>query len=351
METKTNIIDKVLSDDTFISILRSYKNAKTGAHKATFNDGYKNGLCNCLYLIEIDGKAKKIILPIFSTQKTVTWSFFYLKTIKENIPASYLEGLEDHEILNMVLCPLYFFDTISDDVTYMALISAQDFMNKGIKGKNGYSTYFWNKDLPNKFSKNKKELISDCFVMTLPYLSKDEIREICKRYATKYVARFGDTNERSEITKINNIYHGLYAQVIVYIKLLNDGHDVLMTWYNEDDLGIDIQVLIDGEYYNIDVKSTTTKDLRISKNRKETDFYAVCDWKANEPVLLGYLFKYDFWQSDINQTESPVNKDGMWLKPISNVKKSFVMLENFQEKVHTYNKIKMKQNEVLFNAR
>jgi len=349
MENKKNIVDMIIQDNTFLSILTSYKNNKTNAHKAVFNDGYKNGLCDCLYLIEIDGKAKKIILPIFSSQKTTTWNFLYLKTIKSVIPESYLENLEDHEILNMVICPLYYYDESNNDVTYMSLISAQDFLNNGIKGKNGYSTYFWNKDLPNKYSKTKKDLISDLFILTLPFLTKQEIKDICKVYATKYVSRFSDVSKRSEITKINNIYQGLYAQISIYLDLLNSGEIVYMTWYNEDDLGIDIKILIDNQIYNIDVKSTKTKNLQISKNRYETDFYAVCNWKKQEANLLGYLFKYDFWQSNLNNTIQPENKDGMWIKSLESISNKLVNTSDFKTKISEYNKLKMKQNEILFN--
>ncbi len=102
-------------------------------------------------------------------------------------------------------------------------------------------------------------------------------------------------------------------------------------------------------WINIDVKSTKTDDLKISKNRKETDFYAVCSWDKSNPILLGFLFKYDFWKSDLTKSKSPEKKDDMWFKTLKDIKKDMTDIDNIYSKYHNYQIQRMKRNERLFN--
>lgn len=349
---KNEIVEKILHDSNFTSILNSFKNDITSAFKIEFDNEYKNGLCNILYGVTINGKLQKIILPIFSSEKTTTWNLAYLKDIKRVIPEAMLATLEDHEIIDMIYCPLYFLDKYSGEIIFLSLISAHDFVHNGIKGKNGYSTYFWNDKLPNSYSINKKQLNSDVFIMSLPHYSKKQIKDICKTYATKYYERFANVSKRSAQTIIKNISTGLYAQIIVYLDLLQAGHVVSMNWQTEDDLGIDIRLFINDIYLNIDVKSTHDENLKISKNRKETDFYAVCSWEKSEPVLEGYVFKFDFWKSEILDTVAPVKSGDMFIKSIKELKKEKALI-HFDEmfgKFNNYKLKKLKRNERLFNA-
>lgn len=349
---KEEIVDKILKDSNFTGILKSFKNEITSAFKIEFDNEYKNGLCNILYGVTINDKLEKIILPIFSSEKTTTWNFSYLKDIKRVIPANMLNGLEDHQIIDMIYCPLYFLDKYSGEIIFLSLISARNFIDNGMKGKNGYSTYFWNDKLPNKYSINKKELVSDVFIMSLPHYTKKQLKEICKTYATKFHAKFADVTKRNEQTKIKNISNGLYAQISVYLDLLKSGYDVTMDWHTEDDLGIDIQLLLNDVLFNIDVKSTQDENLKISKNRKETDFYAVCTWNKNEPILEGYVFKFDFWKSEILETEAPEVKNEMFIKSIKSLNKSghLLNIDGIFGRYNTYKIKKMKRNERLFNV-
>lgn len=349
---KNEIVDKILGDNNFTSILSSFKNDVTSAFRIEFDNEFKNGLCNILYGITINGKLQKIILPIFSSEKTTTWNFSYLKDIKRVIPQEMLATFEDHEIIDMIYCPLYFLDKYSGEIIFLSVISAHDFMHHGIKGKNGYSTYFWNDKLPNAYSINKKQLVSDVFIMSLPHYSRKQIKEICKTYATKYHARFADVSKRTEQTKIKNIANGLYAQIIIYLDLLQAGHVVSMDWHTEDDLGIDIQLKINDVIINLDVKSTQDENLKITKNRKETDFYAVCTWDKYEPMLEGYVFKFDFWKSEILNTEAPEKNGDVYFKSIKSLKKSKALLhfDDMFAKFNNYKLLKMKRNERLFNV-
>lgn len=349
---KTEIRNKILSDNNFISILESFKNNITSAFKIEFDNEYKNGLCDILYGVTINGKLQKIILPIFSSEKTTTWNLAYLKDIKNAIPESYLATFEDNEIIDMIYCPIYFLDKYSGEIIFLSLLSAHDFVHHGIKGKNGYSTYFWNDKLPNAYSINKKQLNSDVFIMSLPHYTKKQLKEICKTYATKFHKRFADVTKRSEQTKIKNIADGLYAQIIVYLDLLQAGHVATMDWHSEDDLGIDIRLFINNIYLNIDVKSTKDENLKITKNRKETDFYAVCTWEKNEPVLEGYVFKYDFWKSEILNTVAPEKNNDIFFKSLKSLKKdkNLIHFDDMFTKFNNYKLKKLKRNERLFNV-
>lgn len=348
--TKLSIVDQILADQNFTSILKCYKNDLTKGYKLTFSNEYRNGLCETLFVITINNKPVRIILPIFSSMNTITWNNAYLNVVKNALNSNdhtWLTGLQDHEIVDLIECPLYFYDEVSKDIAFLAMISAHDFVHNGTRGRNGHSTYFWNKDLPNKYSKNKKQLVSDVFVMCLPHYSKKEIKDICQKYAEEFHKRFADTTQRSTKTKIKNIATGLYAQIMIYLNLLKAGENVTMDWVAGDDLGIDIVVHKNGKHYNIDVKSTSDTNLKITKNRQETDMYAVVD-NTKDPYLIGYVFKFDFWKSDITGSKSPELVNDIYVKPIN--KLNLQTLDGAIVKVHEYDMKKKKKATRLFNA-
>jgi len=345
----SEIVAKIISDSTFKLILKAYKTPVTTGFVTTFANEYKNGLVDKLYGITIDGKLVSILVPIFSSEKTITWNNSYLKTVKSVLPAEH-QHLEDHELVKLIKSPLYKFDEYTGDVIFLALVNLSDWINNGFKGKNGHSVYFWNEKLPNPWSINLKQLQSEVFVLTLPTLSNKELKTLCLDHATAFHKKFADTTQRSEQTKIKNIATGLYAQIKTYLWLKESGYDVSMEWVGGDDLGIDIVYHVNGMAINIDVKSTKSEFLKISKTRKETHFYAVCNWNKNEPQLLGFLFKHNFWKSDIVNTTAPEKKNDMYTKSLTEISKDLVSLDQTFAILHNYNMLKMKRGQRLFNA-
>lgn len=346
---KDEIVNKITKDKNFTTILKCYKTEKTSAYCIDFYNEYKNGLVDKIYGITIDDKLINILVPVFSTEKTITWNFSYLKTIRSILPAEHRD-LEDHELVDLIKCPLYYFDKYTGETIFLSLVSLKDWIDNGNKGKNGFSVYFWNDKLPNKYAISKKALKSDIFVKSLPFYKDNQLKSICKDFATEYHAQFANVSARSSQTVIKNITDGLYAQIKVYLYLLKEGYTVRMDWSEGDDLGIDIQLYIQNTWLNIDVKSTKTTDLKISKNRKETDFYAVCTWDKSDVILKGFLFKFDFWKSDILGTNEPEYIGDMYSKSLASLKKQIVKIDNIFTPYHNYQKLKMKRGERLFNA-
>lgn len=348
---KTEITSVINNDQVLKQILNIYKDNEktTGTRIDNLNNEKKNGLSDSIYVIKTNDTITNIIVPIFSTQKTVTWDFYYLDIIKDAIPE--LEDKQDHEIVSLITCLLYFFDTHDNELLFLSYISLNDWLSHGKKGKNGSSVYWWNDKLPNKYSITKKEIISNLFVQTLPYLTKTEIRKICKEYSEKFYQKFNTENDtRTSKQTINNVANGLYAEILIYLQLKDSGYNVYFEWNTKDDLGIDIVLEIDGEYVNIDVKSTKDKYLKISRYRKETDFYAIVTWNKTNPVLLGFLNKHYFWKSKIYQTEGPERIDDLYRKEINDIVEHIIPISDLLGQYIQYKKTKMKQNVKLFEV-
>lgn len=345
---KNDINKQIINDSNFKSILKSYKSDITSAFKLEFSNEYKNGLCSIVYGITIDDDLISLLVPIFSSEKTSTWNLSYLKTIKESLPKEY-SSMEDHELVNIIKCPIYYLDKFTGEIIFLSLINLSDWIEYGSKGRNGYSVYFWNDKLPNKYSVTKNILLSDIFEMQLPYFNKKQLQKLCLDHATKFHSKFANVAERSAKTMIKNIANGLYAEIEVFLHLKNEGYDVKMAWSDGDDLGIDIQLYIQKTWINIDVKSTKTEDLKIAKNRKETDFYAVCTWNKSNVILEGFLFKYNFWKSDIMKTEAPEKKNDMYHKSLKDLNKYLVSIDDIYTPYNKYKTLKMKRSSRLFN--
>src|SRR5690606_9150429 len=136
-------------------------------------------------------------------------------------------------------------------------------------------------------------------------------------------------------------------QFYVYLKLKQEGYDVSMNFLDKDDLGIDIVLNTKNFSHSIDVKSTKTKDLKISKNRKETDFYAVVEWNKTTPVLKGFLFKFNFWKSDLIKSTQPEKKGDIYIKSLSSLKKNIVDIKELDKIKRNYEKQRIKKGQQL----
>ena len=223
---KSDIVTNIIEDDVLKALLKSYKNDLTSGFGFKFKQEYENnGLANITYGVTIKDKLIALIIPIFSTEKTTTWNFSYLKTIKQCLPKEF-QDLDDGELVNLIKCPLYYFDKYTGTLQYMSLVSLSDWLVNGSKGQNKHSVYYWNDKLPNKDNLTKKDIISEMFVLSLPLYTKKQTKDICKDYATQYYKRFANPGERTATTRIKNIADGLYAQIQVYLYLLKEGYNV-----------------------------------------------------------------------------------------------------------------------------
>lgn len=351
--SKQEILEKIVLDDKFLKILEVYKHSGVSANlsKLDFNVySVQNGLLPNVYVFHKDKKIIDIFLPIFTTEKTTTWDLKYNNHIFELLKDEY--NLSDvAEITNLIKAGLYHMDKYDGDITFLSLIKVSDFLDNGFKGKfNTKSVYFWNDKLPNQWSMKLKDLKSDMFVKTLDFMSDKQLKIYCKTYAEEKYTQFYDGDiKRGAKTKISNISNGIYAQIKLYIKLKQDGHDVSMDWLDKDDMGIDITLKVNDRNINIDVKSTKDEYLKISKFRKETNYYAVIQ---NE-VFLGFLNKYDFWESSITGSKMPEKneKTGLFEKKLTKKwAKTFLKTEDLFSNMMQFNKANMKRKAELFEA-
>lgn len=351
--SKTDILDKITSDATFQKILDAYKESGVSAnlHKLPFDTTSKpNGLLTNVYVFHKDNKIIDILVPLFTTEKTTTWDFKYNDYILDLIKDEY--SLTDvAEITTLTKATIFYFNKYTGDMSFLSLIKVSDWITNGFKSKYSKSVYFWNDKLPNSWSMKLKELKSDLFVNTLSYMSDKQIRTYCKMYAETKHKQFADGDgegvKRGEKTKISNISNGIYAQIKLYNDLKEKGHDVSMMWLDGDDLGIDITLEVNKTKINIDVKSTKTDVLKISKFRKETDFYAV----IQDNTFLGFINKYDFWESNITGSKAPDKneKTGLFEKKLTKVWiKRFLKTEDLFKSLMEYKGSNMKRKAELF---
>lgn len=348
--SKNDISTLVLKHNTFKNFLKVYNDKDSSAYSYTIQSDkeWNNGLLDRFFVIELGGEIVQIIVPIFSTEKTITWSLGYVKPIKETLEANG-KKVDDEKIGKLIKVALFFLDKETTDLTFLAAIELNDWINEGNKGKNGHSVYFWNDRLPNQWCLTKKELEAEWFVKKLPGLSKKQIMQLCTEYATTYYTKFANANNRSVKTIITNIAKGLYAQIMVYLWYREEGYDVNLVWADGDDLGVDIIYNINGHAINIDVKSTRDEFLRISKNRKETDFYAVVKWNKTIPVMLGFLNKWDFWASKVVGTDAPEKVNEMYVRRLTKkYMKHLLKIDDLYECKREYDKLKRKRKEQLF---
>lgn len=348
--SKSEILDRIATDDVFSKIISLYKdNGLSGTKYHLDFDKYSgaNGLLPNIYVIHKNDIIVDIIVPIFTTEKTSTWNFSYNQIIVDTISADFKLNISD--VTKIAKCLIYYLDKYDSDVTFLTLLKVDDFISNGFKGQNGKSVYFWNDKLPNKWSLYLKDLEGDLFVNTLHFMNDKELKSYCKKYAEDKYDQFGDlANKRGSKTKISNISSGVYEQLKLYRKLKTDGYSVNMYWLDKDDYGVDIQLETNNTTINIDVKSTKDEFLKISKFRKETDFYAI----VQNGEFLGFINKFEFWSSNITGSKEPNKneKTGMFFKKLTKKwQKEFLSADELFNDLVEYRKKKMKRKATLFD--
>lgn len=346
----SEIAAKITAETNFKNILKAYKSEKTTAFGVEFENKNSNGLVENVFGVKLGDRLISLIVPLFCTSKTISFNFSYFNTLRSILPKEYSD-LEDNDLLNLIQCPLYYLDEEIGEIIFLQLVNLNDWFEFGLKGKNGKSVYFWIDQLPHRCALTLKSLKSSVFVKLLDSYNTKELKTLCLEYATNFHKQFADIGQRGEVTKIKNIATGLYAQIRTYLLLKDAGYAVTMEWDTKKDyLGIDILFTINETQINIDVKSTKDDNLKISKNHKETDFYAVCTWEKAEPKLMGFLYKYHFWKSDILGSKGPEQiREDLYSKPLKSIKKDLTTIDKLYNIVQNYNRLKLKRGAHLFN--
>ncbi len=351
---KTDILNKISESEILNAIFNLYKDAKTEGHVYKLDSSKysgMNGLLGSIYVFTLKDKIMDIIVPLFSTERTVTWNFSYNTILAETLKDY---ELAEHDITKLAKAAIFYLNKTNNDVDFMTVVNVSDWISNGLKGSNGKSVYYWNEQLPNGDGLTKGDIKSEIFVKMLPNWSNKKLMEICTDYANENFKKFATNSAtRTDKTKVRNIAKGLYAQIKVYLQLKNDGYDVDMTWSNKDDLGIDITWKTNDTKINIDVKSTSDEFLKISRFRKETDFYAIVKWEKSNPVLIGFINKFEFWQSNLLDTKAPVKdeKSGLYVKKLTKKwMKSFLKIDKVFDNLMKYQALKVKSKAKLFDV-
>ncbi len=360
MMSTDEISNLINTNKDFRKLLKSFKGDNVEGFKCTIKNEYKNGLTNSLYCMIINGKLISIIVPVFSGEKTITWDIRFASNVRNAIMDTdisntypHLANLTDADITKLTICPLFKLikktNLNEGEIILKSNVYLSDWLNTGYKGRNGFSVYFMTDRIPDKSMVTAKAIETFMFVKSLQFLGNKELKVFCLTYAETEYIKFAGV-ERNAKTKIKNISDGLYAEIKTYLLLVNAGYNVTMDWCDGDDLGIDIQYYTNNTYLNIDVKSTKTEYLKISKNRAETDFYAICTWEKSEPVLFGFLFKPHFWKSNILGTIAPQKVGEMYQKSLADIQKDVVNIDKLYNMHTNYNILKAKKStNKLFN--
>lgn len=349
---KSDILDKVTESDVLKRVFGIYKSNGLQGHVYGVPDTGRNGLLNAVYVFTKDDVIMDIILPIFSSEKTSTWNFSYNKAVVDALSEDH--ALTEADVTRLTKAALFFFNDYNGDVDFQTIVNVADWIEHGEKSKKGKgnSVYFWNEKLPNQWGLRTSDIRSELFVKLLPQYTNKKLMEICTEYANRNFRKFNNTQKRGDTTRIKNIARGLYAQIKTYLYLKDQGYDVNMRWNDGDDLGVDITWTTNGMNINLDVKSTQDDVLRISKFRKETDFYAIVQWNRSKPELIGFMNKFAFWQSNILGTEAPAKdeKTGMFSKKLTKkLVKSFLKMDDLFDSLQKYRDTKMKKKSQLFD--
>jgi hypothetical protein len=318
-DIKKTVITQIKDNDMFLSILDVYKTELTSCTLLEIDDDIsRTGFLNTVYCITINGKLISILVPLFSTSKTITWDYSYLDKIKNIITNKYKKQIDISNIIKLVL-----FEHVNDTTHFLSITKLVDMLQYGLKGKNGNSVYFWLQNLPNNKCLNKTQLQNDLFKNILPFMTKEQIKEYAIDYANKYYMNYGDTHGRNKQEMITNIADGTYIELMMYVELNKKYNDVELVLTNGDDKGVDIIITENNVSYNIDVKSTSGPTLKINRLREQTDFYAVCVRNNTKKgyTFLGFLNKYDFWESNAHNSKKPKVKNGVHVKDLKELKK------------------------------
>lgn len=348
--SKAEITSQIFTNQTFKSLIDLYKTNDKSAYSLSFNSDkeWKNGLLNKIILIT-NTKAKTthtIIVPIFSTEKTITWNISFYSLIEKLVTESGYQCTSDK-----IKCCLFFMDKDTLETSFMSLISLDNWIEHGHKGKNGRSVFFWNEKLPNSWSLNSSKLKTELKHDYILSLSIKDLKTWCKNEATLLAKTFNSSG-RSEKTMIQNISNGLMAELWLFKKLQAEGHQVEFNWKDGDDLGIDILYTVGNKTYGIDVKTCKDGILKIKKVRQQTHYYAVIDSSGKDFKLIGYCHKWQFWPSKYGTGTSPEwnDKTKMYERKLTKkwIAETFVKIQDLSTVESEINKTKLQRKEQLF---
>lgn len=321
--SKEDITEMLTSDKSFQKILNSFKYPDTTGFKVVtkYHSSYNNGLGSHFYVITTNNEVSKIIVPLFSSSRTITWTSEYFDWIKESMNELDVEYI-DEEVGSKVILVLNYFDQESQQSIFMQACNMRTFMKTAYSGQYSSDTktnkYKWIDSLPDKTALTLDNIKDQFFVDQLPNMSYEQLYDYSLDYAENHYENFYNPNNRDKETLIQNIAQGMAIELNHGADLISQyGMDhVYMNMKNTDDKGIDIIFKNGKNTVNIDVKSTKSDNLSISIERDETDYYAIynANSKYKYPKFLGYVHKKDFWTDEVKEYR------GRYLRTIDSLK-------------------------------
>jgi hypothetical protein len=332
-QEKQEIARKIEESKEFRKILSAYQSEHTYCDVFEYNTIGKNGATETVYLVRTKktNSIVALVMPIFYSENSVTYDPKYMVGI-HNMIAEDHPDLTIEDLVKYTVCPIFFYD--GSQVVFKLFIKLSTWISKGNVGYKNPETRFlraneMNTGLFEKFAIQKKHVLGRLLNVQVSEMTIKELWSYCEQFAKDNYPAFADKNDRTSAQKIKDITNGMFAQLYVFKQMKAKGLEVVFPYpENKDDKGVDMLVKVtNGTWIKLDVKSAKGKYLRISSMREQTQFYVVVSWSGKTPKIHGYLFKYDFFGSDVWKTQQPQEKDGMFHKELSSIQKAFIDIE------------------------
>lgn len=358
MTAKTGITDLITGDEIYLKLLNGIKNDNLTCLKLNITDNTaQNGLGTYVHLIinKSQNEIVKIIVPLFSTTRTVTWSSKYNDLILESINNTEYFVNSD-ELVNKLITLIYFYDTSLNDVAFLQACNVTDFIKTGINGKNSFGNnincYKWIDKLPDNTALSLKQIKSEFFKYFIINSSIAELENLATKTAESSYNNYYNPENRSNETVISNIKSGLLTEYIHTSMLIEKYGENFVTINNDtdgDDKGVDIILELNSKKINIDVKSTKSTNLSIRSRRNDTDFYAIylTNSKYKTPKFFGYISKEHFWGNG-NDIATPSEYRGSFIKPLEDLKPYLITDESLLIKEQAKQKLNEMKSKINF---
>lgn len=349
-DKKNEITDKLVSDESYIKILNVFKNINNSCLKIELDNYNLNGLCTYIHVIfnKEQSEIVKIIVPIFSSSKTVTWSSKYMNLILDALKHTDLIYIEE-EISNKILLSIFIYDTDINDYAFIQVCNLNDFVKSGITGKNSYGNninkYKWLDTLPDKYALKLKDIEGQLFKYFLINATNEQLTAYSVNHALENKDNYYNPSNRDEKKLISNIATGVFIEMKHASTLLNKLGENYVNINNveQDDKGVDITIELNNKTVNLDVKSTKSTNLSIRSNRTDTDFYAVysTNTKYKKPKFFGYISKNVFWGDKTLKIPEPTQYRDTYIKSLNELKDYFIQDETML--IHEQSKNKLRE--------
>lgn len=347
---KAIITNTITSDESYNKILNVFKNTSNSCAILNLDNDAKNGLGSFVHVIfnTEHNEVIKVIVPVFSSSKTVTWASKFIDTIVTSLTESGLSFNED-EISTKMLLAIFVYDLDISDYAFIQVCNATDFVKTGISGKNSYgnniNSYKWLNSLPDKTALKLSDLEAQNFKTFLINATTDQLIAYSITHAVENMDKYYNPSKRSEDILIKNIASGVYTEMKHASILISKFGEEYVNINNVDgdDKGVDITIELNNKKVNLDVKSTKSTNLSIRSKRTDTDFYAVysTNSKYSSPKFFGYVSKNAFWGDEILKISEPTQYRDTFIKSLDELKPHFIQEETML--IHEQSKNRLRE--------